>query len=133
LVLTGLRGLALLDVAPHQQWLSETQESHPTLTSAAAYFEVSADWSSTDLRTRPRPPQIYPIELPTLTLLAVEAFAEIVGIADQLLAPLADIRQRIEKLGAEAHVTPDSKDSMRNHASQQHRPILVYAPSTTNG
>jgi hypothetical protein len=94
----------------YQQWLSETQESHPTLTSAAAYFEVSADWSSTDLRTRPRPPRIYPIELPTLTLLAVEAFAEIVGIADQLLAPLADIRQRIEKLGAEAHVAPDSKD-----------------------
>jgi hypothetical protein len=94
----------------YQRWLTETQESHPTLTSAAAYFEVSADWSSTDLRTRPRPPRIFPVELATLTLLAVEAFVEIVGIADQVAAPLAEIRERIEKLGAAAYLAPESRD-----------------------
>ncbi|MFM9275111.1 hypothetical protein [Pseudarthrobacter sp. NKDBFgelt] len=94
----------------YQGWLTETQESHPTLTSAAPYFAVSDDWTSTDLRTRPRPPQIFPVELPTLTLLAVEAFVEIVGIADQVAAPLAEIRARIEQLGAERHVAPESED-----------------------
>ncbi|MFJ5962054.1 hypothetical protein [Pseudarthrobacter oxydans] len=86
------------------------EAAHPTLASAAPYFEVSDDRTSTDLRTRPRPPQIFPVELPTLTLLAVEAFVEIVGIADQVAAPLAEIRTRIEQLGAERHVAPESED-----------------------
>ncbi|ERI35660.1 hypothetical protein M707_20615 [Arthrobacter sp. AK-YN10] len=82
-----------------QIWLTDTQESHATLTSSEAYVEFDPDEPGLHLHMEPTPNDRFRAMLPSMVLLGTEAFVHLAGIADQLTEPLADIRDRVTQLG----------------------------------
>jgi hypothetical protein len=82
-----------------QIWLTDTQESHATLTSSEAYVEFDPDGPGLHLHMEPTPHDRFRAMLPSMVLLGTEAFVHLAGIADQLTEPLADIRDRVTQLG----------------------------------
>lgn len=83
----------------YQIWLTETQESHATITSSASYVDFT-DEPATHLHMEPSPRNRFAAMLPSMVLLATESYAHLAGISVPMSEPLAIIRERVARLGS---------------------------------
>ena len=84
----------------YQYWLLETQVSHPTMSSAAAYLSANADGFGTSLHHVPRPDGARTdVLLPSLLWFAAGAYGVISGLTHYFEEPLNDFGARMASLG----------------------------------
>jgi hypothetical protein len=89
-----------------QIWLTDTQESHATLTSSEAYVDFDPDEPAAHLHIEPTPYNRFRAMLPSMVLLATESFAHLAGLAGQLKDPLDAMRDRVTRLGTAENQAP---------------------------
>lgn len=84
----------------YQVWLSETQETHPSLQSSAAYRSLSEDGLTWDLRTIPQPQKHrHDVLMPSMLWIGLRGYARIAGLEEQLKDGLSRLGSRMEALG----------------------------------
>jgi hypothetical protein len=84
----------------YQHWLLETQVSHPTMSSAAAYLSANADGLGTSLHHDARPDDARTdVLFPSLLWFAAGAYGVISGLTYYFEEPLNDIGARMAALG----------------------------------
>lgn len=95
---------SLMEAIPNYEvlfkiWLTETQESHATMTSSSAYVDFDHDEPSLHLHMEPESRNRFDALLPSLVLLATESYARLANLEDQLNERLGEIRERVTLLG----------------------------------
>lgn len=84
----------------YQVWLSETQETHPSLQSSANYRQQSDDDLTWTLHVEPKPHQRrYDVLIPSLLWIGLGGYARVAGLEEHFAAPIEDIGGRMEALG----------------------------------
>lgn len=83
-----------------QIWLSETQETHPSLQSSASYREQSEDGLTWALHVEPRPRQLRTdLVIPSLLWIGIRGYARIADLEEYFAPAIEDIGGRMEVLG----------------------------------
>lgn len=84
-------------------WLSETQETHPSLQSSANYREQSDDGLTWTLHVEPRPSQRRnDVLIPSLLWIGLRGYARIAGLEEHFAPAIEDIGGRMATLGTES-------------------------------
>lgn len=84
----------------YQVWLSETQQSHPSLQSSSSYREQSEDGLTWALSTSPRPgKRRYDVLMPSLLWVGLRGYARIADLTGHFEKGLNQLGQRMEDLG----------------------------------
>ncbi|MBP2266275.1 hypothetical protein J3A64_001739 [Pseudarthrobacter sp. PvP004] len=76
-------------------WVTETQETHPSIDSSSAYVQFHPDGRGTSLLTEPRQRDRQDALLPYLALTAATAYIRIVGIVEPLQDEFEALQERI--------------------------------------
>lgn len=84
----------------YQVWLSETQETHPSLQSSANYREQSDDGLTWTLHVEPKPSQRRnDVLIPSLLWIGLRGYASLAGLEEHFAPAIEDVGGRMEALG----------------------------------